>query len=48
MVENLIATINDSDNLQLETLIVEKAFITINDSGDANMIVKRELKAEIT
>jgi hypothetical protein len=48
MVENLIATINGSGNLELENLIVEKAFIKINASGDANVNVKRELKAEIT
>lgn len=47
-VENLVATINGSGNLELENLIADKAIIKVNASGTANINVKRELKAEIT
>lgn len=46
-VENLIATINGSGNLELENLIADKAVVKINSSGTANINVRRELKAEI-
>ncbi len=46
-VENLIATINGSGDLNLKNLIVEKATIKINASGTANINVQRELNAVI-
>ena len=46
-VENLVATINGSGNLELENLVADKAIIKVNASGTANINVKRELRAEI-
>ena len=46
-VENLVATINGSGDLNLENLVVEKATIKINSSGTANVNVRRELNAVI-
>ena len=46
-VENLVATLNGSGDLNLENLTVEKATIKINASGTANLNVRRELNAVI-
>lgn len=47
-VDNLIATINGSGDLNLEGLVAENATVKINGAGTANINVRRVLKANIS